>query len=76
VQTRKITRFPIILFGSKYWGGLVDWLRDSLGGSGKIGPGDLGLLHVTDSVEELVQIILATAEAGNDTDAIGTEDQW
>ncbi|WP_433629279.1 TIGR00730 family Rossman fold protein [Nocardia sp. CA-120079] len=76
VQTHKITRFPIILFGSKYWAGLVDWLRDSLGGSGKISPGDLGLLHVTDSVEEVVQIILATADGATDTDALGTEDQW
>ncbi|MFG1791665.1 TIGR00730 family Rossman fold protein [Nocardia altamirensis] len=76
VQTRKITRFPIILFGSRYWAGLVDWLRDSLGGSGKISPGDLGLLHVTDSIEEAVQIILATAEAGAAEDAIGTEDLW
>jgi len=76
VQTRKITRFPIILFGSKYWAGLVDWLRDSLGGSGKISPGDLDLLHVTDSVEEVVQIILSTAAANNGAEAVGTEDQW
>lgn len=76
VQTRKITRFPIILFGSRYWSGLVDWLRDSLGGSGKISPGELGLLHVTDSVEDVVGIIQANAEAGAAEDAIGTEDQW
>ncbi|WP_068013178.1 LOG family protein [Nocardia mexicana] len=75
VQTRKITRFPIVLFGTRYWSGLVDWLRDSLAGSGKISPGDLSLLHVTDSVEEVVEIVLAAAEsrAGN---AHGTEDQW
>ncbi|WP_174188162.1 TIGR00730 family Rossman fold protein [Nocardia barduliensis] len=76
VQTRKITRFPIILFGTRYWSGLVDWLRDSLGGSGKISPGDLGLLHVTDSVDEVVHIIQAAAQAGGAEDAIGTEDQW
>ncbi|MEU2035573.1 TIGR00730 family Rossman fold protein [Nocardia amamiensis] len=76
VQTRKITRFPIILFGSRYWAGLVDWLRDSLGGSGKISPGDLGLLYVTDSVEEVVSIIQANVEAGGAEDAIGTEDEW
>ncbi|QIS15387.1 MULTISPECIES: TIGR00730 family Rossman fold protein [unclassified Nocardia] len=76
VQTRKITRFPIILFGTKYWAGLVDWLRDSLGGSGKIAPGDLGLLHVTDSVDEIVQIVLGAAEAGAAPDALGTEDEW
>jgi uncharacterized protein (TIGR00730 family) len=76
VQTRKITRFPIILFGTKYWAGLVDWLRDSLGGSGKIAPGDLGLLHVTDSVEEVCRIVLGEAANGGNVDAVGTEDQW
>ncbi|MEU7633123.1 TIGR00730 family Rossman fold protein [Nocardia sp. NPDC049220] len=76
VQTRKITRFPIILFGSRYWSGLVDWVRDTLGGSGKISPGDLGLLRVTDSVEEVVSIIQANVQAGAAEDAIGTEDQW
>ncbi|WP_227996534.1 TIGR00730 family Rossman fold protein [Nocardia australiensis] len=76
VQTRKITRFPIILFGTKYWAGLVDWLRDSLAGSGKIASGDLGLLRVTDSVDEVCDIVLGAAENGGDLDAIGTEDQW
>ncbi|MEV6278173.1 TIGR00730 family Rossman fold protein [Nocardia sp. NPDC051832] len=76
VQTRKITRFPIILFGTKYWAGLVDWLRDSLAASGKVGPGDLDLLHVTDSVEDVVAIITSNAAAGGAADAIGTEDLW
>ncbi|MGV9820951.1 LOG family protein [Nocardia xishanensis] len=76
VQTHKITRFPIILFGTKYWAGLVDWLRGSLQGFGKISPGDLDLIHVTDDVEEVVEIIMraATDRAGIDT--LGTEDQW
>ncbi|WP_216901808.1 TIGR00730 family Rossman fold protein [Nocardia alni] len=75
VQTHKITRFPIVLFGTRYWAGLVDWLRDSLLGSGKISPGDLGLVHVTDSVEEVVDIVVRAAQ-GRGEDAIGTEDQW
>ncbi len=76
VQTRKITRFPIILFGTKYWSGLMDWLRDSLAASGKIALGDLDLLHVTDSVEEVVAFITSNAAAGGAADAIGTEDSW
>ncbi len=76
VQTRKITRFPIILFGTRYWAGLVDWLRDSLGGSGKIDQGDTDLLHVTDSVEDLVAVIAAAGRSGGAVDALGTEDQW
>lgn len=64
VQTGKITRFPIVLFGSAEWEGLVDWLRSSVLGSGKIGPTDLDLLHVTDSVEETVEIIEASRAGG------------
>jgi uncharacterized protein (TIGR00730 family) len=75
VQTHKITRFPIVLFGSRYWSGLIEWLRDSLLGSGKIAPGDLGLLHVTDSVEEVVDIVVRAAQSRGE-DSIGTEDQW
>ncbi|WP_067817146.1 TIGR00730 family Rossman fold protein [Nocardia inohanensis] len=75
VQTRKITRFPIILFGTKYWAGLVDWMRDSLLGSAKVAPGDLSLLHVTDSVEEVVEIVMRAAEARAETEEV-VEDQW
>ncbi|QIS22526.1 TIGR00730 family Rossman fold protein [Nocardia terpenica] len=75
VQTRKITRFPIVLFGTRFWAGLVDWIRDSLQGSGKISPGDLGLLHVTDSVDEVIDIVVRAAE-NHGADAIGTEDKW
>jgi uncharacterized protein (TIGR00730 family) len=75
VQTRKITRFPIVLFGTHHWSGLVGWLRAALVGSGKITPEDLGLLYVTDSVEEVVDVVLRAADIRGQ-DAIGTEDQW
>ncbi|WP_067721751.1 TIGR00730 family Rossman fold protein [Nocardia yamanashiensis] len=75
VQTRKITRFPIILFGTRYWSGLVDWMRDSLLGSAKIAPGDLSLVHVTDSVDEVVEIVMRAAEARAETEDV-VEDQW
>ncbi|MHC0430171.1 LOG family protein [Streptomyces sp. O3] len=57
VQTRKVTRFPIVLFGSAYWGGLVDWLRDSVVAQGKASPKDLLLFHVTDDVDEAVTLV-------------------
>src|SRR5690606_6968803 len=38
VQTRKVTSFPVILIGSDYWRGMVDWVRDKLAGTGKISP--------------------------------------
>ena len=48
IQTGKVRNFPVILVGSDYWGGLVDWLRERLLDEGKISPGDLDLFCVTD----------------------------
>ncbi|MFI5501545.1 TIGR00730 family Rossman fold protein [Nocardia asteroides] len=76
VQTRKITRFPIILFGSAYWTGLVDWLRDTMAVSGKISPEDLDLIQITDSVEEVVRIIRGETGDHADIERLGTEDKW
>ncbi|MGY0501368.1 LOG family protein [Nocardia sp. FBN12] len=76
VQTRKITRFPIILFGTEYWSGLVEWMRSSLAGSGKISPGDLDLIQITDSVDEVVRIIQGETGGHADIERLGTEDQW
>ncbi|RDI68548.1 hypothetical protein DFR76_10183 [Nocardia pseudobrasiliensis] len=75
VQTRKITRFPIVLFGTDYWSGLVRWLRDSLLESGKISPGDVDLLYVTDSVDVVIDIVVRAAESRGEH-VTGTEDQW
>jgi uncharacterized protein (TIGR00730 family) len=58
VQTRKVTRFPVILFGSQYWSGLRDWIHDTVLAAGKISAPDVDLLRVTDSVEETVAIIV------------------
>lgn len=58
VQTGKITRFPIVLFGTEYWGGLLAWIRSTLMAEGKISPGDDELLHLTDDVDEAVQLIV------------------
>jgi hypothetical protein len=52
IQTRKIQRFPLVLFGSDYWGGLVEWLRRQVLAHGNIDPADLDLLTITDSPEE------------------------
>jgi uncharacterized protein (TIGR00730 family) len=62
IQTRKIRYFPVVLVGSAFWGGLVDWIRGSMLGAGNISPGDLTLLRVTDSVDEVVSICTAAAE--------------
>jgi uncharacterized protein (TIGR00730 family) len=57
VQTKKITRFPVVLVGTEHWAGLVDWIRERLAATGKIAETDLALLHVTDDVQEAVQIV-------------------
>jgi uncharacterized protein (TIGR00730 family) len=62
-QTRKVTSFPVVLFGSSYWGGLVDWLRDTMLADGKISPADLEMFTVTDDVDEAVSYILKAGEA-------------
>jgi uncharacterized protein (TIGR00730 family) len=58
VQTRKVTRFPVVLMGTDYWGGLLDWMRDRMAADGKIGPTDLELICVTDDVDEAVRHIV------------------
>ncbi|TKK85462.1 TIGR00730 family Rossman fold protein [Herbidospora galbida] len=58
VQTRKVTSFPVILMGSSFWGPMVDWIKSSLLGEGKISPQDVDLIRVTDDVDEAVRIIV------------------
>jgi len=58
VQTRKIRRFPIVLFGSSYWSGLLDWIKNTQLAEGTISPEDLNLLVVTDSVDEARDIMV------------------
>jgi uncharacterized protein (TIGR00730 family) len=57
VQTRKVTSFPVVLVGTEFWGGLLDWIKGTLLGTGKIAPQDLDLINVTDDVDEAVRII-------------------
>ncbi|MEV5310071.1 MULTISPECIES: TIGR00730 family Rossman fold protein [unclassified Streptomyces] len=62
VQTQKVTQFPIVLFGTEYWGGLVDWLENTLIAQGKAAAKDLSLFHLTDDVDEAVALV--SKEAG------------
>jgi uncharacterized protein (TIGR00730 family) len=57
IQTHKIRDFPVVMFGSRYWGGLMDWIREVALKEGKVSAADLKLLHLTDSPAEVVQII-------------------
>ena len=59
IQTGKIRDFPVVLFGSAYWSGLLGWIRDTMLEEGKISPDDVELLVVTDSPEEAVAAVVA-----------------
>lgn len=61
VQTKKVVRFPIVLIGCDHWGGLVDWMRDRLLATGMVSAGDLDLLHVVDTPQEAVQIVVESS---------------
>jgi uncharacterized protein (TIGR00730 family) len=58
-QTGKIRHFPIVLYGSAYWRGLLDWLRGPVLAGGKIAPEDVEHLQVTDDLEEILAIVEA-----------------
>ena len=58
VQTGKVHSFPIVLVGSEYWGGLVQWINSTMKESGMLSSNDPQLLHVVDSPEEAVEIVI------------------
>jgi uncharacterized protein (TIGR00730 family) len=58
VQTRKVTRFPVVLLGTAYWRGLLEWLSSTMAAEGKVNPNDLDLLCVTDDVDQAVRHIV------------------
>nr|WP_172617146.1 TIGR00730 family Rossman fold protein [Chryseobacterium sp. ON_d1] len=59
IQTNKIGKFPIVLVGSDFWGGLLDWFKDTLLKEGMIAEDDLDLYRVVDSADEAVAHIKA-----------------
>ncbi|MEA5453195.1 TIGR00730 family Rossman fold protein [Sinomonas sp. JGH33] len=59
VQTGKVTSFPIVLVGSRFWGPLIGWLKETLLSEGMISPEDLDLIQVTDTAEDAVYRVLA-----------------
>jgi uncharacterized protein (TIGR00730 family) len=66
VQTKKVTKFPVVLLGSDYWGGLYDWIERSVLAGGKIGEKDMALLHVTDEVDDAVKVVHEAYRAWED----------
>ena len=58
IQTRKIHKFPVVVMGSDYWGGLLDWLRDKMLASAYISSEDLSLWHLTDDPEAAAEYLV------------------
>jgi uncharacterized protein (TIGR00730 family) len=67
LQTGKIRNAPVVLVGTAFWGPLVDWLRATVAGEGKIGAGDLELLRVCDDLDEVVAIVQGAERSGPPT---------
>jgi uncharacterized protein (TIGR00730 family) len=69
VQTRKVTSFPVVLLGTAYWSGLIDWLRTVALADGKIAERDLDLFTLTDDPAEAVRLVCRTADDADDSRA-------
>jgi uncharacterized protein (TIGR00730 family) len=63
IQTKKVQDFPVVLFGSAYWQGMLDWIRSTMAVEGKIAPEDLDLMHVTDDPAEVRDHIISHTAA-------------
>jgi uncharacterized protein (TIGR00730 family) len=60
IQTGKLGHFPVVLFGSDYWRGLVDWIERELIAGGKAASADRELITLTDDPEEVVRVVAAS----------------
>jgi uncharacterized protein (TIGR00730 family) len=67
VQTRKVTSFPIVLFGTEFWQPLLDWIRSSVLAGGYVSEVDLDLVMVTDNVDEAIRWVTGAGATGNGT---------
>jgi hypothetical protein len=60
IQTKRIKPFPVILVGTDYWSGLLDWIKDTLLKGKLISADDIDLVRITDDPDEVVKIIKQT----------------
>lgn len=71
-QTHKITSFPVVLMGTKYWTPLLDWMRNTVAAEGKCAPEDIDAIHVADDVDECIAILLQHAQERQDASGHGS----
>jgi len=72
IQTRKIRNFPVVLFGSQYWQGLLAWLSSMMLNEKNINAEDLGLIYLTDSPKDAVDFIVKTFQSSEEKKGSGT----
>lgn len=65
IQTRKIRNFPLVLFGSQYWAGMLQWITTTMLNEHNINVEDLNLMHLTDSPRDAVDFIIKTCTPAN-----------
>ena len=58
IQTKKVSHFPVILYDSNYWAGLINWIRDTMLTTGKVSPEDVSLLMLSDDPEEICKLVI------------------
>lgn len=63
IQTHRIKPLPVILFGTRYWSGLIDWIKARLVDEKMISQKDLDILHVTDDMDEVLSIVKHAVKA-------------
>ena len=74
IQTKKIRNFPVVLFGSAYWNGLLDWFRAVVLPGGKIGDLDMRMFHVADSPHEVLEILNRSQSSLHEMDKLVSDD--
>lgn len=62
IQTGKLYDFPVILMGTDYWKGLMDWIKDTLVARGAVSPDDLNFVHLTDDKDEMLRVLRLHAQ--------------
>lgn len=74
IQTKKIRNFPVVLVGSSYWQGLIDWTRQAVLAEGKISEMDMRIFHVVDSPQEVLEIVKQSQNSLTEYDKLVSDD--
>src|SRR5688500_17538795 len=74
IQTQKIRNFPVVLYGSNYWSGLLEWLKQVVLTDGKISHHDLRMFHVTDSPQNVLEILNRSQNSLAELDKLVSDD--